>query len=636
VLQEDPENAEALVVLGNALAGLQNFEEAIAANERAIELDPSQPRTRVNLGSLNLMTGNVAEAEEAFRSAVAADPKSVEAHIGLASFLWLGGRVSDAEREFRTAHGLNPADLTANRALAAFYMATGRSEEAEGYLRNLVNRTNTRQARIALSDYYLELGRPKEAVRILEDLKNEAATDDIALELKIARAVKLGGGRIEAARLVDEILNRHPRNPSALAFKAHLLLQSGRWPDALAVAERAVAADARSPQAQFALGVAERATGRLEEARKTFNSVLGMDAYAVGALVELAQIHLARRQIETALGLAEKAVQVSPTDVEPQLVLARVLSSRPEWSGRAAATLRRLAEQYPRSARVRSELARLALSRGDRAGAVRGFEQARALDPLALEPLVELIKFDLAARNLSAAARRLDVALARQPDAVEVLMLAAELHLEANRPVAERHLRRVIELDPANAGAYQMLGDLYLRQGKISEAKAEFKALAASQPKLVEAPTMLGLLAGTEGNLTEAVGWFQQALRINPRTPVAANNLAWIYVERGEQLDVALQLAQIAHSELPQNPEVKDTLGWAYYRKGLVAFAVRTLNDAVMMQPDNPVFHYHLGMAHAANAEDARARAALERALKLNPEFPGALEARQTLQKLLY
>jgi Flp pilus assembly protein TadD len=147
---------------------------------------------------------------------------------------------------------------------------------------------------------------------------------------------------------------------------------------------------------------------------------------------------------------------------------------------------------------------------------------------------------------------------------------------------------------------------------------------------------MLGLLSGMEGNMPEAERWFQRALQINPRAAVAANNLAWLYAERGEKLETAVQLAQTAHAELPQNAEIKDTLGWAYYKKGLIAFAIRTLTDVVAMEPDNALFHYHLGMAHASNDEDARARAALQRALKLNPNFPGAADARQTLQKLLY
>ena len=51
--------------------------------------------------------------------------------------------------------------------------------------------------------------------------------------------------------------------------------------------------------------------------------------------------------------------------------------------------------------------------------------------------------------------------------------------------------------------------------------------------------------------------------------PVAANNLAWMYAETGENLDMALQLAQAAARRLPNIPAIQDTLGWIHHKKGL-------------------------------------------------------------------
>ena len=57
--------------------------------------------------------------------------------------------------------------------------------------------------------------------------------------------------------------------------------------------------------------------------------------------------------------------------------------------------------------------------------------------------------------------------------------------------------------------------------------------------------------------------------------PVAANNLAWMFAETGENLDMALQLAQAATRRVPEQPEIQDTLGWIYYKKGLAAWPCR-------------------------------------------------------------
>jgi len=45
--------------------------------------------------------------------------------------------------------------------------------------------------------------------------------------------------------------------------------------------------------------------------------------------------------------------------------------------------------------------------------------------------------------------------------------------------------------------------------------------------------------------------------------------------------------------------EFETLAGWAYYQKGLYSFAIRTLSDVATIQPENPLFHYHLGMAQA-------------------------------------
>jgi tetratricopeptide (TPR) repeat protein len=90
-----------------------------------------------------------------------------------------------------------------------------------------------------------------------------------------------------------------------------------------------------------------------------------------------------------------------------------------------------------------------------------------------------------------------------------------------------------------------------------------------------------------------------------------------------------LTLAQAAKKELPDQPEVNDTLGWVYYRKGLFGLAIEALEQSVQKDPDNAVYLYHLGMTYAGQGDRTRARSALDRALALNPRFDGAEQARR-------
>ena len=82
---------------------------------------------------------------------------------------------------------------------------------------------------------------------------------------------------------------------------------------------------------------------------------------------------------------------------------------------------------------------------------------------------------------------------------------------------------------------------------------------------------------------------------------------------------------------LPHSAEAQDTLGWAFYQQGLAVHALSAFERAVELAPNNPVYHYHLGLAHLKAGNEARGRASLRRALEIKSDFAGAEEARRML-----
>jgi Tfp pilus assembly protein PilF len=200
-------------------------------------------------------------------------------------------------------------------------------------------------------------------------------------------------------------------------------------------------------------------------------------------------------------------------------------------------------------------------------------------------------------------------------------------------PAAERSLRRAVQIDPSLLTGYVMLGQLYYSQGRLDDARREFETLAERQAKPVAALTMLGIIAQAQNNPELARKSFERVIDIDPRAPVAANNLAWMYAERGERLDVALELAKAAADALPKMAEVRDTLGWVYYKRQTSDQAIAALQESVRLDPRNPTYHYHLGLAYVQDGNVARARESLERALSL-PRFSAEADARRALAGL--
>ena len=106
------------------------------------------------------------------------------------------------------------------------------------------------------------------------------------------------------------------------------------------------------------------------------------------------------------------------------------------------------------------------------------------------------------------------------------------------------------------------------------------------------------------------------------------------YAEEGANLDIALQWAKVAKAELPSRPEVNDTLGWAFYKKGQHSMAVSTLEEAIAKAPNRASYHYHLGVVYAAMAQRDKAEAAFHKSLALDSKSPAAESVKQALAAL--
>jgi Flp pilus assembly protein TadD len=294
-----------------------------------------------------------------------------------------------------------------------------------------------------------------------------------------------------------------------------------------------------------------------------------------------------------------------------------------------------MAAQFPDSPVVQAEVARLRLARGDRAGARRALTDALASGPGNAAAVEGLVVIELQDKRKDAARRRLDDAVASAPGNAELQLLATRLYATTfgDTAAAERAVRRAIDADDGNLGAFDMLARLHVAKDDLPAATKEFERLAEKQPRSVASHTAVGLLHHLQGNLDNAKAGYERALALNPRSPTAANNLAQLYADRNENLDVALQLALTAKAGLPTAHEVDDTIGFLYCRKGQGELALPPLKAAVAAQPSNPAYLYHLGLAHALLKDRTSARQALEKALAAGP-FEGADDARRMLESL--
>ena len=629
-LKADPTHVQALLLRANAMAGLRDVPGAIEEIEQAIEAQPPDARMYTSLGALKALEGDEAEAGAAFERAVEVDPKSVDARLALAYFHWAGGREEEVEQALNAARAIDESNVMLNRMLTAFYITTGRAAEAEQPLKTLAASAGDSVSELVLADYYTQMGRTDDALAILKPMTEGTSPSGPAM-LRLAQIERAAGRGEVARRLMDELINREPKNAAALTTLSSWQVLDGEGLAALRTAREAVAANPEFAPAHYALGRALAEDRQPEEAIKALNEVLRLNPRFAAAQLALSRLHLATGDVEAAARLAGDAAREAPASPDVKLALARSLIAQGNLA-QAEPEVKTLLTDYPQAAASHIVSGQLLMARRDTTGARAAFIRALDRDPNAAEALEGLLRLDAAAGDVSSALTRIDQRLATNGRSVPLLFVAAATYAAAGQADrAEKALRTVIEIDPANMTAYGNLGRLYVVQKRLDEALKEFDTIANRQPSQVGAATMAAMIVQMQGRSLEARQRYESIVAASQRAPVAANNLAWMYADEGTNLDQALQLAQSARALLPEVAEVTDTLGWVYYKQNMAHLAIPLFEESVAADPTNGAYHLRLGLAYAKTGDNRRATESLQQALRLTLSPEDAEAARQAL-----
>ncbi len=125
----------------------------------------------------------------------------------------------------------------------------------------------------------------------------------------------------------------------------------------------------------------------------------------------------------------------------------------------------------------------------------------------------------------------------------------------------------------------------------------------------------------------------KKALELYPDQPLVLNYLGYSWIDQGLHLDKGMQLIERAVAVKPDDGYIVDSLGWAHFKRGNYAEAVRYLERAVELRPDDPVLNDHLGDALWKVGREREARFQWDQSLTLKPEPEDALKTRRKLEQ---
>jgi tetratricopeptide (TPR) repeat protein len=193
-------------------------------------------------------------------------------------------------------------------------------------------------------------------------------------------------------------------------------------------------------------------------------------------------------------------------------------------------------------------------------------------------------------------------------------------YMEASAGFFESALKN----NPASAEAYYGLGSVYLKQAKAAMAKESFELavkLTASYPETTpNAWNNLGLLAAREGETTNAIGYFEKALQIDPDHFIALENLGNAFRQQ-KRWDEARAILERALRIKPEDPEGNYALGMVFAQRDDNDNAFLYLQKALQARPTYPEALNNLGILYLRTRRLAEAVAEFEQCIRVAPPF---------------
>ena len=171
---------------------------------------------------------------------------------------------------------------------------------------------------------------------------------------------------------------------------------------------------------------------------------------------------------------------------------------------------------------------------------------------------------------------------------------AADLAAQDNRfEDAEAQLLRAVELEPANADNYRMLGDAYERAGAAYEALRSYRQAVELGPKDYKNEFTLGWFYRRQGRYKEAVEHLSNAVKLEPSYSRGRSLLAEAYTDTG-------QFAKAIETMKGLNPWTAD----ANYQYGMILMYQSKDREAVpyliraVKQQSNEAYWAYLDIAY--------------------------------------
>jgi tetratricopeptide (TPR) repeat protein len=623
LLARNADSYDGLRIKGNLAWLDRNDDKALAYLERANSIKPGQPELVLVWCQVLFEVGQSARGEKLAVDTIRARSDFSPLYDALVRYYMAARRPQDAEDVLKLKVARNASQISYAVELASFYALTGRRAEMTATLERLTSNPSTfPNARMRVGDFYASIQDWPNAIREYREGAKTAGAVRVSYLRRISDTLLAEGKGEEAAAVVDEILKAEPNDESARAVKA-ALLASGKSPEQQQAGIRQlrelVSKNPENAVWRLNLGLALLSRGDVAGASAEFEEAIRRRDDFLPPRVLLAQINALQQKYGQTLAYANAALGIQADLTEARVLRAAALVGLSQFD-QARTELTALEKADPANAEVQFQLAAADIAEKHHSLAenrLQKLSSAPSTHARALEGLVALYQ---AENKLEKILPLLTDEIRKSPQSpVGTSLLAREYLRLGQYDRALELFETMAKYDPGSSEIYRLIGAAWEGKGNRDKAIESF-----SRAKRV-APTDAGAIAGLAdlfrmaGRRSDAIANYRELLKLQPGNVTAMNNLAYMLAEDGISIDEAQGLAEGALQKAPNNIMFRDTVALVYLRKKQNDSALRQFNRIVRESPNDPLFHYHYGLALIESGQPQKAKLELEAALRNSP-----------------
>lgn len=667
-LAEDPSLNEAGKSLATLFYKRGAYQKAIPYFRELIENNGEDPNVPLYLSDCLLKSGDMSAGREIIERTAADHPRDIFIQLALAGFYEKAGLYPLAEKTLHKIMNRFPTSSRAYAALMAFYMRRDLPDQAES-----IGKTAVR-AGFAREDVYHRLfilerrrNHPRAALRYLEAAaeispKNRelwmllgnyrlflrmypqareiyqrmiaAWPDAQEVHNRMAEVFIAEGRYTEAREYLEKILLKWPDNVQARLIRGLLYIREGSTDKARNDIVHALLLTPESAEARYFYGLSFLKDQKYELALPEILRAVEQNPDSIRARLALAYVYYKTHQFVMAADYLDQIISMQPENLQARALRATVRIRLKKYDA-ARSDYEYLIQAGKADPKTRFHLVEMYKAQGRLDRALRLVEEVLAQDPDSLRALKEKATILAVQGAYERAIQVCNAYLASHPDDLNFGMLRAGVLLRQGRHTeAEEALIRLIQKYPASWRLQMLMAKALTQQKRYKEALVYLQKACSDNPRAVTPYMEIAHIHRLKGEIDKAIKAYEAILMRDDAYWPALNDLAYFYADQSKRLDRALSLALKAFKLMPDNPAVRDTLGWSYFKKGSVLLARMHLFKAVQRDPQNPLFRYHLGVALHASHDRSQAEIEIARAIRLGLQGKELASARRILKQI--